>query len=302
MRALGTYTLKGHWQAVTVVSVLSLLSLMMPLVGYFGCGVPLALIALRKGGRFALQVIAGSVVLFLLLSLVLGVPLYFLQGVLLIAWLPVFLCALVHRLTERPAMMALAAAALALLYVLVMYIAVGDVQAWWLEALQSIDVSELPAELQAQFEQFVKLAPPVVNAAIASSIVVSLIITLLLARWWQSALFNPGGFQREFHEFRVPRQLVLPTLALMGLSLLQAQPFTPVVRESLVVFVVLYLFHGIAAVHRTVARRRLSVNWLIAMYCLLFVLPQLMVLMVAWMGLTDSLIGRGLENRQDPED
>ena len=302
MRALGTYTLSGHWQAIAVVSFLSLLSLLILPLTYIGSGVPLALITLRKGPKFAMQVIAGSVLLVFLLGLLVGLQPFYVFVLTGTIWLPVYICALVHRLTERPAMMSLAAAAQALLYVIFMYLVLGDVQGWWRELLQSIDISELPQELAAQFEQFLELAPPVVNAVMASSIVMSLVVTLLLARWWQSALFNPGGFQREFHQFRLPRQLVLPTLALMGLSLLQAQPFTALVRDVLVVFVVLYLFHGIAAVHRTVLKRSLSANWLIAMYCLLFVLPQLMVLMVAWMGLTDSLIGRALHNDAGPKD
>ena len=32
---------------------------------------------------------------------------------------------------------------------------------------------------------------------------------LFLSRWWQALLFNPGGFQEEFHGFRLDRTIAL---------------------------------------------------------------------------------------------
>lgn len=302
MRALGTYILAGRLQAIVLISFLSVLSLLVPPLIYLFSGVPLALVTLRKGAGITLQVIVGSLLLVYLFSLALKIQPLLIVSVMASIWLPVYLCALVLRLSERPAVMALAAAALAMIFIVFMYISIADVEDWWRDLLESVLASGLPADMTAQYQQAMEVAPKLMNAVIASSLVLSLVVTVLLGRWWQSRLFNPGGFRREFHNFRLPRSLVLPSLACMGLSLVQGQVFTPVVRDTLVVLVVLYLFHGIASVHRTVAVRGLSVNWLIALYCLLGVLPQLMVLMVAWMGLTDSLLDRDTARPKKPED
>ena len=65
--------------------------------------------------------------------------------------------------------------------------------------------SQLFANLQAQVpqqgEQQIKLeAPGVVTIAGMLGLMnaVSCILCLLLARWWQSALFNPGGFRQAY--------------------------------------------------------------------------------------------------------
>ncbi|MEZ5581549.1 MAG: hypothetical protein R3F37_01040 [Candidatus Competibacteraceae bacterium] len=46
------------------------------------------------------------------------------------------------------------------------------------------------------------LAPMVVGLIFANGLA-SLLCGLLLGRWWQALLFNPGGFSREFHELRL---------------------------------------------------------------------------------------------------
>lgn len=39
---------------------------------------------------------------------------------------------------------------------------------------------------------------PLISGIMAAGVVISLIISVLMARAWQSALFNPGGFWQEF--------------------------------------------------------------------------------------------------------
>jgi len=43
------------------------------------------------------------------------------------------------------------------------------------------------------------------------------ICLLMLARWWQAVLYNPGGFQQEFHQFKLQ-----PAIAMMLMVLFLA--------------------------------------------------------------------------------
>lgn len=290
MRAFGSYILSGRMQAIGVISFLSIFSLLIPPLAFLASGVPVGLVTLRKGFNEALQVISGSVLLMLLITLLLKIQPLLSLVILLTIWLPVLLCALTLKHTEKPAKMALCAAGIAVTFIVFMYVGVGDVEAWWRSLLTQMLEAGLPAGTAAQYQEAIEVAPPLMNAVVASSIVISLIVTLLIARWWQSALFNPGGFSKEFHEFSLPKRLVLPTIIGMGLMFLENQSFAPLLRDMLVVILVLYIFQGIASVHRTVKTRTLSRNWLIGMYCLLAVLPQIMVIFIAWIGMTDSLL------------
>jgi hypothetical protein len=77
----------------------------------------------------------------------------------------------------------------------------------------------------------------------------------------------------------------------VGLLFVVGAEVRPWLRDLLIVAMFMYLFQGIAAVHRTVATRRFSSAWLVAMYGLLLLAPQ-MILFMACLGLADSWMRR----------
>ena len=290
MRAFGNYILSGRLQAIGVIGFLSLFSLLIPPLAFLASGVPIGLVTLRKGGRQAIQVVMGSMLLVLALTFLLKIQPAFSLVFLLTIWLQVWLFALALRQTDSPVAMALSTAGIAAAFVCFMYVRIGDVEAWWRLLLTEMLATGFAAASGEQYQQAIEIVPPLMNAVVASSIVISLMLTVLIARWWQAALFNPGGFGKEFQAFCLPKQLAVPTVIGVGLMFLGKQTFGPILRDLLVVIVVLYLFQGVASVHRTVKSRALSRNWLVGMYCLLAFLPQIMVIFIAWIGMTDSLL------------
>jgi uncharacterized protein YybS (DUF2232 family) len=68
--------------------------------------------------------------------------------------------------------------------------------------------------------------------------------------------------------------------------------------DILVVVVFMYLFQGLASVHRIVNEKKLPQIWLMVMYLLLVFMPQA-ILIVACLGLVDSWINREINNTSD---
>lgn len=102
------------------------------------------------------------------------------------------------------------------------------------------------------------------------------IALLMLARYLQASLYNPGGFQQEFHLLRIEQKVAFLLIALMLLA-----SFEIVIPESWVLyFAVPLLFAGIGLVHGLAKQQNLSSMWLIAFYALLMlpVAIQLVVL------------------------
>jgi len=108
------------------------------------------------------------------------------------------------------------------------------------------------------------------------------IILLMLSRWMQAALYNPGGFQKEFHGLRVEQQVALLLVGLMMLA-----NFEILIPQTWMLYLVLPLmFSGLALVHAVVAARKLSSLWLAVLYALI-VLP-LIANMIVLLALLDS--------------
>ena len=109
------------------------------------------------------------------------------------------------------------------------------------------------------------------------------IVLLILARWMQATLFNPGGFQKEFHQLRIGQKMAL---GLAGLILLGS--YQLLIPQSWVFYLILpLLFSGIALMHAVVVNKKLSSLWLVAFYALLIVSPTVLLLIVL-LALIDS--------------
>ena len=291
IRRLGEYIFRGRLQAIGITSLFTVCALILPLMTYLFSGIVPALVTLRKGPGAGMQVITGSLLLTSGLALLAGVNPYLMFILALGIWLPTWLCATVLRLTEAQGIMLLAAGLCGLGYIILSHLLLDDVAQWWKSVLEIWVKQVLAPENAGKYAGRVVAMAPWMNAVTCAGLVVSLVTTLFCARWWQASLFHPGGFGQEFQTLRLPRALGLAVLA--GAGLLAAGLAEPgsAALDVLVLIVFLYVFQGVAAVHRLVAAGKLARPWLIAMYVLLVVLPQA-VLFVACMGMVDSLVFR----------
>ena len=290
MRALGNYITRGRWQAIGVVSLLAMLSLLLPPLAYILSGVPVALVTLRRGIETGMQVILGALVLTSLLAWIAGVNVMVAPAFAIAIWAPVWLCAVVLRLTESQGLMVSAAGLLAAGFAVLMHILVADVEGWWRDRFETWVSGNLDAPVAEQYQKLFEDVMPLMNAMMAAGLLLSMVVALILARWWQSVLFNPGGFRAEFQRLALPRSLAAVAVLDIVLTMLDTGAYHWFFRDTLIILVFMYLFQGVATVHRTVERRELSAGWLIGMYVLMLLMPQA-ALLVACIGMADAWLG-----------
>ena len=110
--------------------------------------------------------------------------------------------------------------------------------------------------------------------------------SVLLARWWQSCLFNPGGLQREFHQLRLSPQFALTLIVLIVIATSSGGEFirwVPIMVAQLVIA-------GLALAHGSVAKRSLGRAWLVALYVAVFVLGPYVITMLVVIAAIDTLV------------
>jgi hypothetical protein len=110
---------------------------------------------------------------------------------------------------------------------------------------------------------------------------ICMVAFLVLARWWQSILYNPGGFQEEFHQVRLS-PAVAGGLVVAVLVSFSSEPLNRLVQ----VLTVPLMIAGLALLHWTIKAKQFSVSWLVSSY-LLVVLLQLYPVLV-FFALIDS--------------
>ena len=287
MRRLGEYIFRGRLQAIGITSLLTVCALIVPLMTYLFSGVVPALVTLRQGPLAGLKVIAGSLLLTFAVALLAGVNPSLMFMLALGIWLPTWFCAVVLRMTADQGRMLLAAGLWGLVYIALSHILIDDVVQWWKSVLEVwVEQVMSPASAGKYAERLADMAPWM-NAVINAGLIISLVTTVFCARWWQGSMFQPGGFRQEFQELHLPKILTLAVVACVGLLVAGLAATGSAALEILVLIVFLYVFQGVASVHRLVAEGRVTRPWLIAMYVLLAVLPQA-VLFLACMGMVNS--------------
>lgn len=149
-----------------------------------------------------------------------------------------------------------------------------------LDVLRSID----PESAELSGEGLEAAARSIMLASLAASQFAIAIIGLMLGRSWQGKLYNPGGFRKEFHQFRLSLPVALGLAA--AIAILPQLGF-----NSLLIVAVLGLplvLAGIALVHGVVGVRGLSGGWLAGFYLTLLLLGPSLLLLLVLIAIIDS--------------
>ena len=251
MRALAEFVMRGRLQATVVASLAAASSLFT----WVGAAV-VALVVLRRGTAQGLVVLGWSLLAALAVALWrsdLG-PLTSLLG-----------AAVVAQVLRTTVSWPLALVASSLLGAVV---AVGfqTVGSHYVDTLLQA-LGQLFAEMRQQLpaEQRALLHDPVasqVSGLLGLSTTIATVISLLLARWWQSMLYNPGGFREEFHQLRMPPLL---STVLIGAGVL-ATLGGPAYYFWALLFAVPLVVAGFALVHGAVALKGWQRTPLVILY------------------------------------
>jgi len=278
MRAIAEFIMRGRMQATLVVVGCAALPLLFWLSAAAGC-----LVLLRRGLNDAFGIIAWAL-LPALFWWYFGDPRIFMV---LVGSLGL---AMVLRASESWVRVLLVSVALGLLYAVVL----GAVFREPIEAMSQELQKHLPAMLAGLYDQMSveerarlgALIAPVLNGLIAALLQIVSVLSLIVGRYWQALLYNPGGFGREFRAVRLP---LVPALVLL-VCMLVGPNFGPRMAMLTPLCSVPLVFAGLALIHGLVAEKRLAKFWLVGMYITLLVFMQLTYPLLVLLAIVDSLI------------
>ncbi len=115
----------------------------------------------------------------------------------------------------------------------------------------------------------------------------SLLFGLFLARWWQSALYNPGGFRQEYLGLKTQPRLAIISIIVVGVAYAASGTVAEVAQNSCVLLFVLYTFIGVAVLHSLFANMKARRYLVPTLYFILLMIPHMM-LPVAAIGWADA--------------
>lgn len=286
MLGLASFIMRGRSQAALVAAVFAILSLLFPLTGMLSSAT-LALATLRQGPVEGLLVgLFAGLASGLFAFAALGSPLPAL-GFALALWLPVWALAVMLRNSGAPALTVTTAGLMGLAILIGLKVGVADPAAYWAELLEPVRKGLIEGGIltDAEGQALILEVARWMTGAFAATFYFQALLALFLGRWWQSLLYNPGGFGAEFRDLRLGKGLGVLGLALMAFILVKGE--NQWAADLLILITPLFLLQGLALIHWLVKAMQANRGWLIGLYALfLLALPHAQVL-TAGLGLAD---------------
>ena len=268
MRGLAEFIMRGRWQALGV-AVLGSGSL---LFGWVSAAA-IALVTLRNGSASGGWLTLWAILPAMIIAAISGDT----GSVLLL--LGTFSLAVILRESVSLSLAVMASVPLALLggaaLTLFNGVFLQELVATFNQALAQLE-QEL-AQGEAAETVFNAVSVPQVAALLATGNAVIALLSLILGRYWQASLYNPGGFGEEFRALRLPVGAVL----LMASAALVLWWMGADWRVWSAVVVLPLTIVGFSLLHAFAKRAGKGVTWLALMYALWIVLDPVKWL---WVG------------------
>jgi hypothetical protein len=291
VKALAGYIVSGRWQAALVTAASGLLALLLLPLSCLG-GASIALVTLYVGVLSGLQVMVLAAASVILLYLLAGVQTLVVIVMVLLLWLPSWLAAAILQQTRDLAAALKAATLFGVTLLLLVYATIQDPAAAWLDVLKVLLAMFREAGFDLKGisdEQLLQEFAALMTGVALSWLVLGIMASLLLARWWQSVLVRPGAFRDEFCKLRLGNLAGLLTLGMLLVAQLTQDTMREITAQLAMIMLVPYLLAGLAVVHSLVKQAGRGYGWLAAVYLLLAFVPQTMLLLAAG-GLLDTWV------------
>lgn len=293
MRALAEFIMRGRAQAAMVALFGSFVPFVSPAT--------IALVSLRRGGLDGFFVIAWAMLPVIVMTVVNPetLPMAFYSLCVLVT---VIGPALVLRSLSLWSSSVMGLVALAATGGLVFGLTFPEFNAQLIEELNQTQ-AQVEAEGQSESQQggeaveSVEITTTLIAGLMAALVGFNALLALVIGRWWQALLYNPGGFREEFHQFRLSKTQAL--LCFGAAVLCTARPNY-------------FLFWGLlaslplllacaAVVHNRVYAKGWGLPWLVLFYLSIFFQPFFLVAFS--IGFTDSWVDyRRRFGPQTPQD
>lgn len=170
-----------------------------------------------------------------------------------------------------------------------------NVQTWWgahlttylnqsMDSMTQLQPDKSQASSQEMIAETVKVVKRYASGFLAISILFNALMQLAIARWWQAAMFNPGGLRKELYQIR----LSLMTGFLFVAGIIFSYLGNATALDIMPVLMGVYCIAGLCLLHNIFSLSKLGWLWLLIVYVGIILSFPLGVMLVAIIALLDS--------------
>ena len=273
IKRFGNFVLERRSRAAMLVFLLNIFPTFFSMIA----AMIFALVTLRKGAKEGLFLLPWAILPFCAQAYAMHYPITSVIAALL-GWLVFWLCAIVLKHYSSWSAVIQVAVILAMLFVFIFHWYVGDVQAYWVHSVKNFASQVANSNEMSNFVQpgFLLLFSKIATGLGALLFTLSIVMKLVMARWWQALMFNPGGLRKELHSIVLPRWM----LALLVLVLVGVFSGHGLSMDVSIPLLGAYVIAGLSLLHAWVVNYRFNIVLLILFYVAVYIFPKVLLVVV----------------------
>jgi hypothetical protein len=291
VRVLAAFLMRDRAQSVLGIVGLTVLSWLIAPLSLFAVAA-ITLLTLRNGAGYgASSALIAALAIALIGALFFKLP-WQATAATVMLWLPAWLASIVLRETGQLALALVAVAGIGVLTVIALYSVYDDPASMWLAALRGrLEplLSDSAGGAMADGEKLWKelsVFAPFLPGIVVGGAVMTVTASLLIGRWWQAILYNPGGFSKEFLRLRIPQTVGYFSAILLVCPWLLGSDWAQFAANLTGPLWTVFLLSGFSVLHNLFSGGGASNFWLMGIYAAtVFISPLLLVIML--IGFTD---------------
>ncbi len=288
MKFLAEYIMRGRWQAAMVASALAFLSLLLPPASLLSSAA-IALVTLRRGAHDGAFVMLTACAVGALMSIILLGNYIFALVYGVVLWLPIWIVAIILRESRRLSLVLELSVIFGAIIIVAAYLLIPDPSGLWRQILTAVVEPMLSQVENSEIEvqQAISNMSKFMTGMLVTGYISGILLGLFLGRWWQSVLYNPGGFRQEYLALKAHPVFAIVSVIVLLAAILSSGMLSEVSWNIAIPIFMFYVFIGTAIAHSLIAAMKAKTYLLPVFYVLLFLIPHAL-LPVALMGLSDT--------------
>jgi hypothetical protein len=287
MRKLGLYLLAENRRAAIAALICALLPLAMIPTG-FAAAVLVGLITLRKGWKAGLMVLAFAILPAICFLIVDRTQFFYGYDVLVAQCIIIWLLAAVMTRTRSWRLVLEISTLLGIVGVMLVHIFIPNVAQMWVDLyqqyLQNLHWSGPFHGFGLTTADMAQYGAPIATGAVALVGFLGVFLQLLLARWWETAIYYPGALKTEFGRIRIDR-IAAGILLVASIGLYWKSAW---LIDIYPVLLLPFMVGGLSIMHKITTRKKQLLALIVIIYLGLVIVPFFMVLLLALIGFVDS--------------
>lgn len=279
MKALANFAMQGRKQAFFLAFFFALI----PFLGWIGSAL-MGLVTLRQGIREGLLLLLGLIIADFIYLYFGNIGMSYVLYDTFTNNIPTFLAALYLRRIPSWNNLIEVLTYITLALVLLLHLAFPDITAWW-----GIQIAKLSQHLNDLTDNQINTklaqnAAPYATGLQAALAVGTILFNLIIARYMQATLYNPGGLKRELYAIHMPKRIAFIMIAISLLPWLHIE----IAKDLIPVVVLPFGCAGLSVFYDFCSKRAYGWAWLISFYALLLLALPYVCLILITVGLLDT--------------